>query len=66
LHGRSDEASQVQTAKWLSTEEKELATERLKHEGSKGHGASLTWSEAKVTLLEWRLWIHYIVSSILR
>ncbi|KAL1651446.1 hypothetical protein SLS61_005397 [Didymella pomorum] len=50
-----------ETTKWLSTEEKELAIERLKHEGSKGHGASLTWSEAKATILEWRLWIHYII-----
>lgn len=54
-----------ETAKWLSTEEKELAAERLKHEGSKGHGASLTWNEAKATIFEWRLWIHYIVSTIL-
>ncbi|KAF2993409.1 hypothetical protein E8E13_002198 [Curvularia kusanoi] len=50
-----------ETANWLSTEEKELATERLKHEGSQGHSASLTWSEAKATILEWRLWIHYII-----
>jgi MFS family permease len=54
-----------ETADWLSTEEKDLATERLKHEGSKGHGTSLTWSEAKKTILEWRLWIHYIVSCFL-
>jgi MFS family permease len=51
-----------ETAKWLSTEEKELAAQRLIDEGSKGSGNSLTWEEAKITLCEWRLWIHYVVS----
>jgi MFS family permease len=51
-----------ETAKWLSTEEKELAAQRLIDEGSKGSGNSLTWEEAKITLCEWRLWIHYLVS----
>ncbi|KAF3039424.1 hypothetical protein E8E12_009369 [Didymella heteroderae] len=50
-----------ETADWLSAEEKILAAERLKDEGSKGHGASLTWGEAKATILEWRLWIHYVI-----
>ena len=51
-----------ETAKWLSPEEKELAAQRLVHEGSKGSGSSLTWKEAKDTIFEWRLWIHYVVS----
>ncbi len=51
-----------ETAKWLSTEEKALATGRLRLEGSHGHGKSLTWHEAKQTLTEWRLYVHYAVS----
>ncbi|PQE28384.1 Major facilitator superfamily domain general substrate transporter protein [Rutstroemia sp. NJR-2017a BBW] len=48
-----------ETVKWLSTEEKELATSRLASEGSKGHDQGLTWREAKETLCEWRLYAHY-------
>lgn len=51
-----------ETARWLSTEEKALAARRLMQEGSHGTGKSLTWPEAKDTLTEWRLWIHYFVS----
>jgi MFS family permease len=51
-----------ETAKWLSIEEKELAAERLKDEGSKGDDASMSWADAKATLSEWRLWVHYMVS----
>lgn len=54
-----------ETASWLSAEEKELAAERLKFEGSQGSGASLSWKEAKATILEWRLWVHYIVRRVL-
>lgn len=50
-----------ETAKWLSAEEKQLAAERLKDEGSKGGDGSLTWQDAKATITEWRLWIHYVV-----
>jgi MFS family permease len=52
-----------ETVKWLSAEEKELATTRLASEGSKGHDQGLTWREAKETLCEWRLYAHYAVSS---
>ncbi|CAM1504985.1 Fc.00g106220.m01.CDS01 [Cosmosporella sp. VM-42] len=50
-----------ETAKWLSTEEKDLAAARLAEQGSHGSGRSLTWEEAKSTLLEWRLWCHYFI-----
>ena len=51
-----------ETASWLTSEEKEMARRRLVDQGSHGSGNSLTWKEAKETLLEWRLWVHYIVS----
>lgn len=50
-----------ETADWLSPEEKALAARRLSDQASHGDGRSLTWQEAKDTLLEWRLWIHYCV-----
>ncbi|KAG6001239.1 hypothetical protein E4U43_001375 [Claviceps pusilla] len=50
-----------ETASWLSDKEKRLAAERLAEQGSRGDGKSLTWAEAKSTLLEWRLWAHYLI-----
>ena len=50
-----------ETAKWLSADEKTLATERLQTEGSHGHGSSLTWTQAKETLVDWRLYAHYAI-----
>lgn len=49
-----------ESSDWLSAEEKELATERLRLEGSKGHGR-LSWADAKATLMDWRLYAHYAV-----
>ncbi|KAJ7571965.1 MFS transporter [Mycena floridula] len=49
-----------ETAKWLSDDEKELATERIKGVASLGH-AKLTWQEAKETLADWRLYLHYFI-----
>jgi hypothetical protein len=49
-----------ETVRWLSTEERALAIERLKLEGSHGHGGSITWADAKETLCDWRLWVHYV------
>lgn len=49
-----------ETAKWLSAEERELAVERIKGVSSLGH-AKITWKEAKQTLLDWRLYLHYLV-----
>ncbi len=37
--------------------------QRLAGQGSHGGGKSLTWEEAKSTIFEWRLWMHYFVSS---
>jgi len=51
-----------ETASWLSAEEKELAAARLAIEGSHSHSENLTWSQAKETLTEWRLYAHYAVS----
>ncbi|KNG51980.1 major facilitator superfamily transporter [Stemphylium lycopersici] len=48
-------------ASWLSTSERELAVTRLETEGSKGNAASLSWETAKETLLDGRLWVHYII-----
>lgn len=54
-----------ETASWLSADEKALAARRLASQGSHGSGNSLTWEEAKSTLLEWRLWAHYFVNYII-
>ena len=53
-----------ETVKWLSAEETELATSRLEFEASHGHDESLTWAQAKATLMDWRLYGHYAVSQI--
>ncbi|KFH42066.1 putative transporter-like protein [Hapsidospora chrysogenum ATCC 11550] len=53
-----------ETARWLSAEEKFLAAHRLAQQGSKGSSASMTWEDAKSTLLEWRLWCHYIFKDL--
>lgn len=50
-----------ETAKWLSAEEKDVASHRMAEQGSQGNSGSLTWEDAKETLLEWRLWCHYLV-----
>jgi len=50
-----------ETVKWLSQEERALATDRLRHEGAHGHANSMTWRDAKATLLEWRLYAHYAI-----
>ncbi|KAF5344590.1 hypothetical protein D9758_013907 [Tetrapyrgos nigripes] len=49
-----------ETAKWLSEAERELAVERIKGVASLGH-AKITWQEAKETLMDWRLYLHYLV-----
>ncbi|KAI2466037.1 MFS general substrate transporter [Annulohypoxylon bovei var. microspora] len=48
-------------AQWLTTQERDLAVQRLHIEGSKGHHKAMTWSDAKATLVDWRLWGHYLV-----
>ncbi|KAI1101941.1 MFS general substrate transporter [Jackrogersella minutella] len=48
-------------AKWLTTQERDLAIQRLHIEGSKGDDKAMTWPDAKATLVDWRLWGHYVV-----
>jgi MFS family permease len=50
-----------ETANWLSAEEKELAADRLRLEGSKGSASAMTWADAKAVLVDWRLYAHYAV-----
>ncbi|KAH6673117.1 MFS transporter [Halenospora varia] len=50
-----------ETVKWLDHAEKELAVNRLEFEASHGHDESLTWEQAKETLMDWRLYAHYAV-----
>lgn len=51
-----------ESARWLTSDEKALAAERLRLEGSHGHSGNMTWDEAKATLTDWRLYAHYAVS----
>ena len=46
-------------ASWLSDKERQLATERIKGVAALGH-AKITWKEAKETLIDWRIYLHYI------
>lgn len=48
-----------ETASWLSSEEKALAADRLRLDGSQGGAKSMTWKDAKETLTDWRLYLHY-------
>jgi hypothetical protein len=52
-----------ETAKWLSEDERALAVERLKIEGSHGNSPHLSWSDVRAILTDWRLYLHYAVSS---
>ncbi|KAI0338694.1 MFS transporter [Trametopsis cervina] len=47
-----------ETATWLSSADRELAIERIKGVSSLGH-AKITWAQARETLLDWRLYLHY-------
>lgn len=46
--------------RWLSQQEKDLAIARLEVEGSKSDHKSMTWADAKSTLMDWRLYGHYV------
>lgn len=48
-------------ASWLTSEEAQLAEARLEYNGSKGSSASMSWFEVRATLVDWRLYGHYIV-----
>ncbi|KAI0027953.1 MFS general substrate transporter [Vararia minispora EC-137] len=49
-----------ETERWLTEAERELAIKRLHGDRSIGH-ASLSWAEARDTLFDWRLYLHYLV-----
>lgn len=49
-----------ETARWLSPAERELAVQRIKGVASLGH-ARITWADARATLLDGRLYLHYLV-----
>ena len=55
-----------ETSRWLSTPERELAGSRLTLDGSKGASESLTWKDAKQTIMDWRLYAHYAVKTFVR
>ncbi|KAH8670715.1 MFS transporter [Ilyonectria robusta] len=50
-----------ESPRFLNTEEKELAVLRMEYNGSKGSAGSMKWADAKAVLLDWRLYLHYIV-----
>ncbi|XMA20056.1 hypothetical protein WAI453_012847 [Rhynchosporium graminicola] len=50
-----------ETVKWLNADEKALAVSRLELEGSHSDDESLTWAQAKNTLIDWRLYAHYAI-----
>ncbi|KAI0819999.1 MFS general substrate transporter [Trametes gibbosa] len=49
-----------ETVSWLSPAERALATERIRGVASLGHH-KLTWAEARDTLVDWRLYVHYLL-----
>jgi sugar phosphate permease len=49
-----------ETASWLTESERANAVERLRLEGSKGDHKT-TWTEAKATLTDYRLYAHYAI-----
>ena len=49
------------SVRWLTDKEKELAIVRLKFCGSSANDKAMTWADAKETLTEWRLYVHYLV-----
>ena len=52
-----------ESSKWLSAEEKALVADRMRYCGSKGGDKAMTWDETKQTLMDWRLYLHYLVNS---
>ncbi|KIL92420.1 hypothetical protein FAVG1_04831 [Fusarium avenaceum] len=50
-----------ESAKFLTAEEKEFATLRMEFNGSKGSAGNMKWKDAKEVLVDWRLYLHYIV-----
>lgn len=50
-----------ETASWLTKAERDLAVQRLLHEGSKEAQPAMTWADAKATLTDYRLYAHYAI-----
>ncbi|KAB8234244.1 major facilitator superfamily domain-containing protein [Aspergillus alliaceus] len=50
-----------ETARWLSAAELELAKDRLQVEGSQSNAKTLSWTDAKSVLTDWRLYGHYAI-----
>ena len=49
-----------ETVSWLSGKERDLVTSRIRGVASLGH-AKITWTETRETLLDWRLYLHFLV-----
>lgn len=50
-----------ETAGWLSEVERDRVQARLKGNGSLSRDGGVSWSDVKATVLNARLWVHYIV-----
>jgi len=50
-----------ETASWLSQTERDRVQARLKGNGSVSNGRGVGWEDVKATVLNARLWVHYIV-----
>jgi hypothetical protein len=48
-------------SRFLNDDERQLALARMEFNGSKGSAGNMTWAQAKETLLDLRLYAHYIV-----
>ncbi|KAI0739402.1 MFS transporter [Daedaleopsis nitida] len=48
-----------ETVSWLSDEDRALATRRIQGVASLGRDR-ITWAEARATLVDWRLYMHYV------
>lgn len=52
---------ETSSGKWLTVEESKLAVDRMQFNGSKGKDKRMTWADAKATLTDWRLYLHYVI-----
>ncbi|KAJ5113823.1 hypothetical protein N7456_002357 [Penicillium angulare] len=50
-----------ETCNFLNSEEKALAKQRLGVEANDRERKSMTWSDAKAVLTQWRLYAHYLI-----
>jgi hypothetical protein len=47
-----------EVSRWLSVDERAIAVDRVRGVASLGH-EKITWADAKATILDWRLYLHY-------